>query len=447
MNPINYVIDVKNPFENALQGVNAGLALSNAIDLSQQRQIEQQKNKMILDRTKAYQEGMNELANDPQLTVSKLNRFAMQFPEMSTHINEITKNLGEEQKTSLQTAGNSIFSSLLQGQNDIAANTALKYSEALKSKGQTEQSQAFAQLAQGIKDNPKGALVGMAPIVQSYSGGKFEELYNPLLKGGAELGRIQAETAEKTAAAAKTTALIPVEVAEKQATGLKAQEEATDLATTRQANIDKLKEETAKIRAEAVAAGAPKMTPVSEKLINDSIESATKAGSTAEQMRSLATRLENDKEFMKSAGGKIANFQAWLRDALGGKTQYDFNRSEIDRLFTPQWINMLPPGAASEKEGAAAKATLLSSNAEPTAVIKALRVYSTLQDYDQRMNNAKAKWAATNGHIGPASKDLTIDGIQVSKGNSFNDFAKKFIQIQPLETRNVQNRPYVQYLK
>ena len=159
------------------------------------------------------------------------------------------------------------------------------------------------------------------------------------------------------------------------------------------------------------------------KNLNDSAAAATVSEQGAAQMAQLATKL--DAAAMSS--GAVAKGAELYKQLTGNQDAVTALRQEYTRLRSTGVMKLLPPGPATDRDVSLAMEGFPPPTADAKQLASFLRGMSKMQTYDAVLNNAKAQWFGEVQHLGSTKKDITIDGVKVPAGSSFNDFASKYV--------------------
>lgn len=137
MRPYNYLIDVKNPFESALEGYKVGT------------QIQQQRRQR--QRAQQMQAGLAVLAQKP--TAENIAKFNVQYPELPEHYLKVFENLSDVQKQQRIKQGLQLDYALENKDYDTAKRLLQEQKVALENAG--EPTQQLDALMQSLDFNPE----------------------------------------------------------------------------------------------------------------------------------------------------------------------------------------------------------------------------------------------------------------------------------------------------
>lgn len=214
MDPINYQIDVQNPFQAGLQGYQQGLAINALQQQLQAAEVQRQAQLKL-------QQDMYKLSTKADLTGEDIARFTLQNPQLSEQYSRSSKMLDESQKQTALKQGMSVFGPLLAGKKDLAISNVDELINANKNSGNVDEVNKLQSMKQLIETNDKAAMVSMAPQLaaimgpekfaenmKAIGGERAEQELQPteLKKKAAELGLTNAQTNRAIVEGKKTSA-------------------------------------------------------------------------------------------------------------------------------------------------------------------------------------------------------------------------------------------------
>ena len=110
---------------------------------------------------------------------------------------------------------------------------------------------------------------------------------------------------------------------------------------------------------------------------------------------------------------------------LGSRDELAKLRTKFNKIINIGVMNSLPPGAASENDVAIARQGFPPAGAEKAEIVAYLEAAGRISVAKSRYKSMRIKFLSENFTEGKASKDFSIDGKQVKKGETFIDFAKR----------------------
>lgn len=440
MQPMNYMLDVKNPFQIALSGVEAGLGISNAMDKAAQQQQQ-------LQLQKQMQTDLGVLASNPNPTAQDFAQITTKYPSLAEHFKNTWNMLNTDQQQTRLSQASQIFAALNAGQPDIASKLAADQAAAFKNSGQDKDAQAMDTLSQLITKSPETAKTSTGLLLSSILGPeKFATTYSTLAKLPSEVAKGQAEATKAGYEAANTPQRLDLENRFKGSEIRNLDSQIGDRAARLALDRDKLQSET-ELKLYELNQKSTSLDGDGRKLVNDSVVSSVAADQAAGQMVDLANRLDGE-----SAGyGKFTTAREWLKSATGNQDYMTQLRNEYTRIKNGQAIKMLPPGSASDKDIQIAMKGFPEDTADTKTMASFMRGMAKLNQLTAVTENAKAEWVNSVGHLGKPKTDINIDGINVPAGSTFTDFARQYLATKAEQRgaqqsqQNVGSRSYMRW--
>jgi hypothetical protein len=111
-------------------------------------------------------------------------------------------------------------------------------------------------------------------------------------------------------------------------------------------------------------------------------------------------------------------------------------KKDFIKIKNSEAAKNLPPGSASNQDVQFAKEGLTSENASPEQFRKAVEAMGRLYQLDSKYEEAKAAWLSANGNLGNSRQNISVLGMDVTKGSGFNQWWKTAVSelIPPPET-------------
>lgn len=433
MEPINYNIQVKNPFEASLQGVQAGMQIGAQADAIKQQQLQRQQQLQL-------QQDLGQLANNPNAGAQDYASMMVKYPQLAEHFKNSWDVLSADQQQSKLNHSTQVYAALQTGNPQVAIDLLNKQSEAYANSGKKEDAQAASHLAQMIQLDPNTAKTTAGLMLSSIMGPeKFASTFATLGKENREeqlqpsaLSKSESEATIKAVEAKNAETKTQLEntktAADIETTRLKQQLDALDV-QIRQANSEtersKLQLDRDKLAGELQVKLQTQQTDAQNQL-----DTVTNSLSTVNDL--LKHPIMDDNFGVGSTIGK----------ALGnipGTHNKDFNAS-LDTLKSQQFLTQAKElrgmGALSDAEGARIERAVASLDRDqsPAAFKTALNTIKTT------LERAQAK-------IVGSGKLPTQGGAFVMKhpvyGNVNDGTVNKLLQQFPGATRE----QVINYLK
>lgn len=396
MGPIDYLgmfpqRDFLKDFQNGMQ-LGAGI-----------RQMQQQR-----DMQEAYKADIAQYLQAP--TAQAAASLALKYPGQGEAIKRNWDTLSEADRASQGSAVSQVYAATINGRPDVAAGILQKRIEARKNSGlDVGPEETIFSLLQSDPQRASGAIgLILANINDPKTfatqfatlGGEqrnADKAPAELAKVRAEVGNLNSQVSERASQAAERAARLGLD-------------------------RDKLMTETQlKVREMEWQFGA--LPPDVAKNLNDSATQAISSAQLADQSLKLASQLDTP-----GVGfGSISTASEWLKKTTGNQDAVTALRQEYSRIRSQGVIKSLPPGVASDRDIALAMEGFPVPTADSKTLASFLRGMAKLQQYDATLNDAKARWFGEVRNLGPAKRDIEIDGVKVPAGTNFLDFSKQFV--------------------
>jgi hypothetical protein len=160
--PINYAVDVQNPFEAAIGGFKLGAGIAE-IDAA----------RAVRDQAQKAQTDLKALFNNPNATSADYERAVAFLPKDQAAIvtQGFERKTKEQQQTAL-TQGTQIYTAIKSGNLPVAEMQLKEQALALRNSGKEKEAQAYDDLSNLIRLNPTGAQTTIALTLAGLPGGK-----------------------------------------------------------------------------------------------------------------------------------------------------------------------------------------------------------------------------------------------------------------------------------
>ena len=412
MDPINYNIDVQNPFESALKGYQVGLAMK-----QQQAQLQ-------------MQQDLAKLATNPDAGAQDYASMMVRYPQLSEHFKRSWDVLSADQQQSKLSQATQVYSALQTGNNDVAVDLLNKQAQAYRNAGKDQPAKDAETMAKLIQMRPDvaktsaalglSAILGPDKFATTFATLGDQQRAQELQPGKVALGN--AEATIKQAEARNTPQRLALE---SQLKGAQIRDIDSNIATRAgQLGLDRDKlQSEVEMKLYELGQKNNQLDDGAKKIINDSTVGAVAATQASGQMLDLATRLE------KQGGGygAFSTASEWLKGATGNQDVVTQIRQEYARIRNNQALKMLPPGPASDKDIAMAMQGFPKETADAATMASFLRGMAKLNQYTAATENAKSEWVNAVGHLGKPKQDINVGGVNVPAGTTFADFASKYV--------------------
>lgn len=364
--------------------------------------------------------------DNPQLAA----RFTVAYPEVHEQVGAGLKIMSQAQQDALISTAADVKGYLTGGHPDLAIQALQAHMDADKAAG-LDVSQ-YPALMNYVRQDPKGALAHTNILLATAMGPeKFADAYKTIGESG-RADELQPYQVQQQAVAAQYAAP-------------KAQSELDTAASQRAVNAQtiangivdsKVKQgqlalDTNKLAADTnvamakIEAEAGKLTPGSEKIVNDAAGQAAATQQIADREKALAASIR------ASGMHAFGSYTEALKSLWGGQDQYTQMRAE--------WAQLKNQGMLANAKGVFNRITnadlkLLQEgfpdpDSSPKYIANFLDTMARAHEAIAQQNDDKASWAARNGSLGPAAKPMVIDGMRVPAGMTFMQHQKLRTQI------------------
>lgn len=439
MQPMDYRINVQSPFEGALQGVQAGFQLSNAMDQAAARQQDLAQKQYALEQQKQMQADLGMLANNPNPTAKDFATITTKYPALAEHFKNTWSTMSQDQQQTRLGQASQVLAALNAGKPDIAKQLLDEQAAAARNAGDAEGAKHASTMSQLVAMNPATAQTSVGLMLSSILGPeKFTSTFSTLAKLPGEVRQGDATATQKEYEARNTPQRLDLENRYKGAEIRNLDSQVGERAARLGLDRDKLQSETEFKLYELNQKGG-QLDDGARKLINDSTVASVAADQSSSQMLDLANRIE------KQGGGygAFSTVGEWLRQATGNQDAMSQMRQEYTRLRNNQALKMLPPGPASDKDIQVAMKGFPPDNADSATMTSFLRGMAKMNQYTAVTENAKAEWVNAVGHLGKAKTDINIDGVNVPAGSTFTDFARTYMDAKVNQRAAIQGQAQV----
>jgi hypothetical protein len=391
--PIQYLPEPINPFENALLGLQIGESIRGIRQSrAQAQEAAQLKEQYSADLQEAFNVG----------TPAAFAKLTAKYPQQREAFKQSYDMLSTDQQNNEFMAGVQAFNAIQSGNVGAAKSLLDTRIEAARNSGMD--TSKLETMRQGLDADPKfvqGTLGMTLSLLDPDRWSKMTETFSQQVKLPVELREMESVIQNR----ADVYNLDVDEFVSKQ------QEKVAEL---------KLK-----------GASGPELSSNSEKMLNESAAKAVTAEGSANRMLDLANEFERLVPLAGVAGAKAES----LKSVFGEQDAETLLRKEYVRLRNQTAIQSLPPGVASDKDIELAMSGYLPEDAKPETVAAFLRGMAKLSDVEAAQNNASAEWISEVGNLGKTRKDIEVGGIKVLKGSTFSDFSRQYVEKFALRQR------------
>lgn len=442
MEPINYNIQVKDPFENSMKGFQDGLQLNDI-----RRQIHQKE--FAFSQQKQMQQDLGSLANKKNPNAQDFASITTRYPQLAEHFKNTWGMLNQDQQQTRLSQATQVYSALSGGQTDVAKDLLVRQRDAALNSDKPEDAQAADTMLKMIDMNPDVALNSAGLMLSSVLGpDKFASTFSTLSKLPGEVAQGEAAANQKKYEANNTPERLTIENNYKASEIRNLDSQISTRAETLKLDRDKLQSEIElKLYTLDQKNNGVNLDAGAKKLINDSAIASSLAEQLSTRSLNLATQLEKE----GGGYGAFGSAAEWLKVATGNQDTMTQLRKEYFQIRNSQALKILPPGNASNKDVKFALEGFLPGNADAKSTASFLRGMAKLNTYESVTESAKSEWVNAVGHLGKTKTDIDIDGIKVPAGSNFTSFASQYVRnkVSKIETQQaqqqIQSRSYMKY--
>lgn len=452
--PINYQLQVQQPFQAAVQGYQAGAAIQQNQFLQNQQQQQQilqmQQQRMQMQRTQSLNQAAAAVAQNP--TPQGIAQLSVAFPEMSENFKRSYDMLTPVQQQNKLNLGTQAYAAILSGQPEVAVDVLNREAEAQENAGDHQNAAATRTLANVVAAHPENAKLTLGLNLSAIMGpDKFADTFKSVGPQALQAAQAGADRASTEAAVSAATA--PDQV---RAAALKNADTQNQI-DTRSGQLaldqDKLATDTqTKLTELNMQYGLP--DGETRKTINDAATESASADQMASRYNDLAARVDQAAGQLKT-GALGATSDAWNK-AFGTSNGTTALKQEIARTSSSAAVEQLRSqlgggGKFTDTDMKVALGNAPSENSDPALISAYFRGQAKLQQLASANAQARAEWLSQVKHLGKAPKDLNVMGTQVPAGTTFSDFARQFIQAkaagiaQQSGLTQVQGRSYMRF--
>lgn len=423
MEPINYNIDVKTPFESVVQGFQAGAGMQQV----QQQQAAQQ---LALQQKQQMNQDLSAVMFNPNASGKDYAALTMKYPALKEQFKQSWDMVHKDQQTGKLDMMTRAYSALSTGRADIAEKLMRDNAAAMRNSGAPDHDvKAQEMWADMIKTSPDHARhVGGLMLSSVMDPDKFAATFATVGDQGRASDKAPGELTKTTAETENVISQI------KERSGRLALDQ------------DKLQSEV-QLKLHELGQKSKTLTDDARKIVNESAVAAVAADQSAAQMLSLADRMEKE----TPVAGVIAKGGELYKTLSGDQDAITHLRQEYTRLRSKQVLSNLPPGPASDKDIMFAAKGFPEDTANVATMAQFIRGMAKIQQFNGVMEVSKSEWVNAVGHLGKPKTDIDIDGVKVPAGSTFTDFSRQFFK-QKTEKRaadqsaqQIQGRSYLRF--
>lgn len=196
MEPINYNINMGNPFASSLQGFQAGGAI-------RAQDIEQQQKQAAMQQQQQLQADLAAITRNPNAGAQDYAELMTKYPQLSEHFKRSWDVLDTDQKQKKIGSASQVYAAINSGRPDIAQDLLATQIEAARNSGNEEEAKATEAILAMVKTSPESAKTTVAITLAATDPEKFAETFSKLGAENRALDKAPAELKEANAKAEK----------------------------------------------------------------------------------------------------------------------------------------------------------------------------------------------------------------------------------------------------
>lgn len=188
------------------------------------------------------------------------------------------------------------------------------------------------------------------------------------------------------------------------------------------------KQQQADEKKQELITGAPKLSVNMEKGISQAVDDSTASTNSANSMSSLAD------QFLKEnpTTGIFGNANNMFARITGSDTALRDLRIRQNALINSQVLKFLPPGPATDRDVEIVRQGAPTDMDNPKIVARWLNSMANMERRNAQFNEFKAEWMSANGNPGQSRNGGQILGMDVNKGESLGQAAKRYMSQNPI---------------
>ncbi|MBC3251215.1 phage DNA ejection protein [Serratia fonticola] len=188
-----------------------------------------------------------------------------------------------------------------------------------------------------------------------------------------------------------------------------------------------LKVQQAQQKAQQLISDAPELSVNMEKSIEKSVNDSTASRNSADSMSALAQQFRAE----KPTTGLFGNASNMFAKVTGTDTALRDLRIRQNALVNSQVLRFLPPGPATDRDVEIVRQGAPTDMDNPEVVARWLDAMARLEHRSAQFNEFKAEWMSANGNPGQSRRGGQVLGMDVEKGESLGQAAKRYMATQP----------------
>jgi hypothetical protein len=399
--PVNYTSSFGNIGDTLTKGYSLGSKMRE--DIVKRKLIETQQ-----ARQNEANQGLIDLSNN--LSADNAQKFMVRFPEYSEKLKGVFDGMQQTEKDEIKMEAAQTANLLENGTPEMAKAYLLEKEEAYRNKGDNQRADSYRKMAEMAEAHPNLIKTQAFNTVWQLGGKDAVESMIKLRKSDSEIKGLglDNELKQEDLDIKRAEAPIDKEIKEED---LKKKKKDTQLV---QAQIDKLFND---IGIDSVK--AKDLPTLAQGKLFDISEKESKSTIILDKAKSLQDKMKSGVE---GGQGIVGTVKTYLKQITGNEDAYESFKQEFSQITTSEMMEMLPPGAASDKDIAAAREGFPKPDASADTIENYLNMVVKYQSYNKARANVEAHFVSENKHPGKAKEEFEINGIKVKKGETLQNF-------------------------
>lgn len=432
VSPIDYTLDVVNPFQAALQGYNQGTIIASNQDALEAKRLEEARKQQQFLAQQLQQKDMYEFSLIPNKTYDDFVNFTTRYPQLTEQYKKSWEIMdGGQRQQALSTAAQ-VMSAIRAGSPEVVQEIYEEQAKAYENSGQKESAFNMRRMAGLAKKDPANmyttlGLFGMAvspdefaPMMDKMGTNIRADEMQPyeIAESQAKTGLVKAQTQGQTIENTYKPQQLQGSINQTQSQIAVNYATIENMAERLGLDKDKLATET-ELKLQELNPSNIKLSDGSQKLVNDYMVASVASEQTANQQLDLANRIQ-------AAGGGVGRLSSWnekLKELTGNQDSLTNLRNEYTRIRNSQAIKMLPPGPATDRDIEMALKGFPPETADSKAIASFLRGMAKMNQRDAAYQQMQAEWINQVGGMGSTKRDVEVLGVKIPTGTTFQKFA------------------------
>lgn len=382
-----------------------------------------------LQRQKMYIPMMNEVLQNP--TPSNFAALTAAFPDNHAAITSAYDMSQTGQKMAVIQPMAQAYTAMLNNRPDLALNIVQQQRDALTNSNADPSDPAYQQkiahadaLINTIKTDPKTATGLMGATLSSVlTPSEFGTTFAPFMSMPATVGQAnaQATTAQATASVAPQVA--QTELSQKQADVANTINQTQQRVATFGLDQQKFQADTAiKMAQLRYQTQFPNLPSEAQTGIADAVGQAQMAQMSADRAEGIAQRIQADPNYGSGIKGRA---NAAVQDFFGSQDESNNLRKEYTAMRTSAVFSQISNGRTTDNDLKVINQGFPDANADTQQISTFLHSFANVQRRMAVYQDAKSDWMSNVGSMGKAPHDISVQGVIVPQGTTFNDYMKR----------------------